>query len=226
MRIRIVALALSLALLSVVTLRCDGGGTPPPAADHYCFYMPTDEGNWWEYKVTVESMFSPREEYKLTLKIEETKKNYEGFPTAYVITVTREGYPPEEITVAPYETTCYVERVGWAFLTADVMEVGEWLQTGLVVDFPLEYGRDVKIKVPAEPPGAGEKRFKCREYFLDNGNEFKPEKWRELYAKDVGLIYYENDFKQYQIDPFELVDWRIVKYELKNYFVKEHQPPA
>jgi hypothetical protein len=183
--------------------------------------MPTDEGNWWEYKVTVESMFSPRQEYKLTLKIEETKDNYEGFPTAYVITVTKEGSSPEEITVAPYETTCYVERVGWAFLTADVMEVGEWSQTGLVCDFPLKYQRDVEIKVPASSD-----RFKCREYYFDNGNEFEPETWRELYAKDVGLVYYEYDFKQYRIDPFELVDWRKVKYELKNKSVKKHQPPA
>ena len=222
MRTRIVALALSLALLSVITLRCDDGGTPiPPRADHYCFYMPTDLGNRWEYKVTVESMFSPRDEYKLTLEIKEIKKDYEGFRDAYVITVTKEGYPPEEIVAAPYEETCYLERVGWAFLAADVMEVGEWSQTGLVADFPLEYRRDVDIKAPVRKDS-----FKCREYSYDNGNEFKPETWRELYAEKVGLVYYENDFKQYRVDPFEIIDWRSVKYELTGYEVKEHQAPA
>jgi hypothetical protein len=218
MRIRVLAYAIFVALLAVSSLTCDNGSTPPPPAEeHYCAYMPTDEGNWWEYKVTVESMFSPREEYKLTLKIEETKNNYEGFPTAYVITLTKEGSPSEEIIVAPSETTCYVERVAWAFLAADAMQYGEWTQTGLVCDFPLEYQRDVQIKVPAS-----EDKFKCREYYYDNDKEFEPEKWRELYAKDVGLVYYENEFKQYQIDPFELVDWRKVKYELKNYSVKAH----
>ncbi len=218
MRTKVVALTLALGVLLIVTNRCDGGDPPPPpAADNYCAYLPTDLGNWWEYKVTVESMFSPREEYKLTLEMKDTKDNYEGFPTVYIITVTKEGSSPEEIIVAPDGDDCYVERVAWAYLIGDAMYVGEWSQTGLVGDFPLEYGRDVEVKVPAQRD-----KFRCREYFLDNGNEFKPESWRELYAKDVGLVYYENDFKQYQIDPFELVDWRVVKYELKGYNVKKH----
>jgi hypothetical protein len=222
MRTRVLALTSALAFSIMATVQCDDGSTPPPPApDHYCIYMPTDEGNWWEYKVTVESMFSPRDEYKVRMEITETKDNYEGFPTAYVITVTKEGSPPEEITVAPSDTTCYLERVGWAFLTADAMEVGEWSQTGLICDFPLEYGRDVWIKVPARKD-----RFKCREYYFDNGHEFRPEKWRELYTDDLGLVYYEYDFKQYQIDPFELIDWRIVKYELKNSHVKKHEAPT
>jgi hypothetical protein len=215
---KVVALTLALAFLLMATTRCDDESPPPPPApDNYCAYLPTDEGNWWEYKVTVESMFNPREEYKLTLEIKETKDNYEGFPTAYVITVTKEGSSPGEIIVAPDGDDCYLERVAWAFLIGDAMDVGEWSQTGLVGDFPLEYVRDVEVKVPAQKD-----EFKCREYFLDNGNEFKPESWRELYAKGVGLVYYENNFKQYQIDPFELVDWRLVKYELKGYDVKEH----
>lgn len=223
MRTRVLALALTLPFLLMATIRCDGGDPPRlPEADNYCAYLPTDLGNRWEYKVTVESMFSPRDEYKLTLEIKETKNNYyEGFRDAYVITVTKEGAPPEEIVAAPYEKTCYLERAGWAFLAADVMEVGEWSQTGLVADFPLEYRRDVNIKTPA-----GKDEFNCREYSYDNGNEFKPESWRELYAEKVGLVYYENDFKQYRVDPFELTDWRSVKYELTGYEVKNHQPPA
>ncbi|MEE9456062.1 MAG: hypothetical protein V3W11_02800 [bacterium] len=222
MRTKAVALTLALAFLLTATIRCDDGSPPPPPGpDNYCAYLPTALNNWWEYKVTVESMFSPREEYKLTLEIKDTKDNYEGFPTAYVITVTKEGSSPEEIIVAPDGDDCYVERVAWAYLIGDAMYVGEWSQTGLVGDFPLEYVRDVEIKVPAQKD-----EFRCREYFLDNGNEFKPESWRELYAKDVGLVYYENNFKQYQIDPFELVDWRVVKYELKGYDVKKHQAPT
>jgi hypothetical protein len=206
----------------MATIRCDDGTPPlPPEADNYCAYLPTALDNWWEYKVTVESMFSPREEYKLTLEIKETKDNYEGFPTVYVITVTEEGSPSREIIAGPEGDKCYIERVSWAYLVGDVMDVGEWSQTGLVGDFPLEYVGDVEVKVPAQTD-----KFKCREYSLDNGNEFKPESWRELYAKDVGLVYYENDFKQYRIDPFEPVDWRVVKYELKDYYVKEHQAPT
>ncbi len=222
MRAKVVILTSALAFLLMTALSCDDGSPPPPPEpDNYCAYFPTDEGNWWEYKVTVESMFSPREEYKLTLRITDTKDNYEGFPTAYVVTVTKEGNPPEEIVVAPDGDECYVERVSWAYLIGDGMEVGEWSQTGLVGDFPLEYARDLKVKVPARTD-----RFRCRELYFDNGNEFRPESWRELYAKDVGLVFYENNFKQYQIDPFEIVDWRTVKYELKNYYVKEHQAPT
>lgn len=218
MRTKALTLAFAWAFLLMAAIRCDDGSPPPlPEPDNYCAYFPTDEGNWWEYKVTVESMFSPREEYKLTLEITDTKDNYERFRTAYVITVTKEGSPPGEIIAAPEDDDCYIERVAWAYLIGDGMEVGEWSQTGLVGDFPLEYARDVNVKVPARKD-----KFKCRELYFDNGNEFKPEDWLEFYAKDVGLVYYENNFKQYQIDPFELVDWRFVKYELRDYYVKEH----
>lgn len=224
MRTTELASALVIGFMLIAAAGCESDGTIPPAADHYCKYMPTDVGNRWEYKVTVESMFSPREEYKLTYEIKSTKSPYaEGFPTGYIVTVTQEGGSPEQIALAPYENKCYLERAMMAYLIEDEMEKGVWNQTGLVNDRPLEYRRDVQITVPAGTFGKNEG---CRELFFDNGDEFKPEKWRELYAEGVGLVYYENDFKQYRLEPFELTDWRQVKYELTDYVVKKHETPA
>jgi hypothetical protein len=58
--------------------------------------MPTDVGNWWEYAVTVDGMFNPREEYKLTYEITKTEDVYKGFEVAYVVEVTstKEGVQP------------------------------------------------------------------------------------------------------------------------------------
>jgi phage pi2 protein 07 len=214
MRTKEVALAFAISCLVMALAGCDDDTEPPPAEDHHCIYMPTDVGNRWEYKVTVDSMFNPREEYKLTYEMKSTKNPYEGFPAGYIVTITKEGGSPEEIIAAPFEKKCYLERVRWAFLAEDDMKVGEWSQTGLIVDFPLEYRRDVEVTVPSG-------KFKCRELFFDNGNEFRPEKWSELYAENVGLVYYENDFKQYQVEPFELIDSRLVKYEIIEYNVRK-----
>ena len=215
MRTLELALALAVVSLSVATIGCNDDGPPPPEVDHHCKYFPTDVGNWWEYKVTVESMFSPREEYKLTYEMKSVKRPYDGFPAGYVVTVTKEGRSPEQIIAAPFEKKCYLERAMMAYLLEDEMEKGVWNQTGVVNDFPLEYRRDVEVTVPKG-------KFKCREFSFDTGNEFKPENWQELYAENLGLVYYKNDFKQYRVDPFELTDWRLVKYELVDCDVREH----
>ncbi|MEE8640366.1 MAG: hypothetical protein V3T41_08150 [bacterium] len=221
MRTSAAVLILASAFSLAVTITCDGGTTPPPRAVNFCRHLPTVEGNKWEYKVTADSMYGAPEEYKLTFEITGRTDQYDEFPLAYVITITRNGRQAGEVIVAPSGNACFVKRVGRACLIEDEMQVGEWSQTGLIVDFPLEYRRDVKIKVPAEPPEAGKEKFKCREFFRDNENALKPEMWRELYAVGVGLVYYENNFKEYRIDPFELVDWRMVTYELTSYHVQE-----
>ncbi len=192
---------------------------PPESPRNFCRHLPTVVGNKWEYNVTVDSKFSPRREYKLTFEITEAKTGDLDVPRAYVITVTPESGLPEQLTVAAADDKCYVERAGWAYLLEDDMKVGVRSQTGLIVDRPLEYRRDVEIKAPTRPPQPA--IFKCRELFYDNGQEFKPETWRELYADGVGLVYYENKFKQYRVDPFELVDWRVVTYELTSYDVQK-----
>ncbi len=221
MRISVVALTIAVSLMIFVAVRCDDDVPPPPAAENFCRYMPTDVGNWWEYKVTIESMFSPLDEHKLTMKINETKSG-EGVPIAYVVNVTEDGQPAKDIVVAPVESTCYVERVGWAYLIADDMQIGEWSQTGLVDDRPLEYFRDVKVTLPPAPGKSGKEKKTAREFYRDTGNEFRPEAWVERFVENIGLVYYEYSIKQYQIDPFELVDWRVVKYELTAYNVKAH----
>ncbi len=220
MRTGVVGLTITAALMCFAGVKCDNGVPPPPTPENYCKYMPTEVGNWWEYKVTVESMFSPREEYKLTMKIDETKSGYEGVPLAYVIKVTENGKPAIDIVIAPVEKTCYVERVAWAYLIADDTQVGEWSQTGLVDDHPLEYVRDVQVTVPP-PPGKNEKEKRiARELYRDTEKEFEPETWAERFVENIGLVNYEYNFKLYQIDPFELVDWRVVKYELTDYNVR------
>ena len=53
--------------------------------------------------------------------------------------------------------------------------------------------------------------------------ESKPEEWREYYAKDVGLVKYVNNYKEYKgSEPPELVDWRNEVYELVSHNVKLH----
>jgi hypothetical protein len=210
---------LASALLPAATTTCGGVTEPPPPPVNLCRHLPTVEGNKWEYKVTADSMYGALEEYKLTFEITARTDIYDEFPLAYVITITRNGRQAGEVFVAPSGTACFVKRVGRACLIKDGMRMDEWSQTGLIVDFPLEYRRNVKIKVPAEPPEGG--KFTCKELFLDNGNEMKPETWRELYAVGVGMVYYENDFKEYRGDPYELVDWRMVTYELTSYYVQE-----
>jgi hypothetical protein len=221
MRTSVVALTIMITLMVFAAVRCDDGVTPVPPPENFCKYMPTTVGNQWEYKVVVESMFNPREEYKLTMKIEDTKSS-EGVPLAYVVSVTEDGKPAKDIVVAPVEDVCYVERVGWAYLIADDMQIGEWSQTGLIDDRPLEYVRDVKVTVPPAPGKSEKEKKTARELCRDTGNEFEPEAWAERFVDGIGLVYYEYNFKQYQIDPFELVDWRVVKYELTAYNVVAH----
>ena len=218
MRTSAALLILASAFSLAVTTTCND---PPDLIPdvNLCRHLPTVEGNRWEYKVTADSMYGAPEEYKLTFEITARTDRYDEFPLAYVITITRNGRQEGEVVVAPSGNACFVKRVGRACLIEDDMQVGEWSQTGLIVDFPLEYRRDVKIKVPAEPPEGG--KFTCKELFLDNENALKPEMWRELYAAGVGLVCYENDFKEYRVDPFELVDWRMVTYELTSYHVQE-----
>lgn len=221
MRTSVLAVTMTLVLMIFAVVGCDDNVVPPEQPENYCKYMPTTVGNQWEYKVVVESMFNPREEYKLTMKIEDTK-NSEGVPLAYVISVTEDGKPAKDIVVAPVEDVCYVERVGWAYLIADDMQIGEWSRTGLVDDRPLEYVRDVKVTVPPAPGKTEKEKKTARELYRATENEFEPETWAERFVENIGLFYYEYNFKQYQIDPFELVDWRVVKYELTAYNVMAH----
>jgi hypothetical protein len=208
---------LAYGLLLITVISCDGTGPeliPPPPP--YCHYMPMDVGNKWEYKVTVDSKYNPKEEYKLLYEIKKTESAYKGFPKVYVITVTEEGSPSSEIMGAYDDDKCYIERKMWAYLVEDDMVIGVWTQTGLVADFPLEYIRDVNVKVPA-----GE--WQCRELAKETESETKPEEWREYFAEDVGLVRYENAYKEYKNSvPPELVDWRNEVHELSSYTVKEH----
>jgi len=206
--------------LLIAIISCDDGPIPPLEEPPYCHYMPTDVGNRWEYRVTVDSKYNPREEYKLVYEIKTTEQVYKGFPLAYVITVTKEGAPSYIYAacrkVDEDDVICYIERTMWAYLVQDKMDVGVWTQTGLVYDKPLEYVRDVSVKVPA-----GE--WPCRELAFDNESESKPEVWREYYAEDVGLVKYVNNYKEYKgSEPPELVDWRNEVHELVAYAVKEH----
>ena len=217
-----VILFLAFGVLMITALSCDDDPPPIPEAVHYCNYLPTDfvndQGNKWVYQVVEESKFGPREEYKLTYEITSTKQNYEGFPTAYVITVTGQGSPPYDVIVAPDDVTCYVERQMWSYLIANTIEIGGWTQTGLVNDLPLEYRRNVQVDVPAGKFG---KDDICVELYYDNENEVEPEYWRENYALYYGLVRYENSYKKYDSVTYELLDWRSVKYELESYDVPE-----
>ena len=86
----------------------------------------------------------------------------------------------------------------------------------MVYDKPLEYVRDVKVAVP-------DGEYQCRELAFYNKSESKPEEWREYYAKDVGLVKYVNNYKEYKgSEPPELVDWRNEVYELVSHNVKLH----
>jgi hypothetical protein len=216
---KILISALTLGTLLVVTLSCDDG-TIDQEPLPYCHYMPTDLANWWEYAVTVESMFNPREEYKLKYEITSTKDVYKGFEVAYVITVTstKEGVQPREIIVAPAdEDKCYVERAMWSYLIEDDIVKGVWSQTGLVADFPLQYRRDENVVVP-------EGKFECVNLHYDNANEVEPEYWDEYYAWDVGLVKYVNEEKEYEDRSLmRLIDWRTETHELVDHYVVPHE---
>lgn len=219
---------LAFGVLMITALSCDDTPPPPPESVNYCNYLPTDfennKGNKWVYQVVEESKFGPREEYKLTYEITSTKQDYEGFRTAYVITVTPQGSPPYDIHVAPEDVTCYVERQIWSYLIANTIEIGGRTQTGLVNDIPLQCRRNVKVDVPAGKFGEGEI---CVELYYDNENVLEPEYWREVYALYYGLVRYENSYKKYDMVTGELLDWRSVTYELENYDVpdRDAQPP-
>ena len=203
---------LAFSVLIITALSCDDTPPPPPESVNYCNYLPTDyennKGNKWVYQVVEESKFGPREEYKLTYEITSTKQDYEGFRTAYVITVTQQGSPPYGVIVAPDDVTCYVERQMWSYLIANKIKISGWTQTGLVNDLPLRYRRNVQVDVPAGKFG------ECVELYYDNKNELEPEYWREVYAQYYGLVRYENSYKKYDMVTSELLDWRSVKYEL------------
>jgi hypothetical protein len=210
--------------LLIVILGCNDNPSPPEAPPAYCHYMPTDVGNKWEYRVTIDSKYNPREEYKLVYEIKSTKPNYEGFPLAYVVTISKDGGSSTELILACGGDDlgldqCYVERISWAYLMEDEgLLVGVWTQTGLVDDEPLEYVRKVDVTVPAGG-------FQCRELIRDNQREFKPQEWHEYYAEDVGLVKYENFYKEYKgSEPPELVDWRNEVHELVSFENKHPQP--
>ena len=201
--------ALAAVLLLIAIIGCDDSPKIEPEVPAYCHYMPTDLGNKWEYRVTVDSKYNPREEYKLVYEIKSTKQDYEGFPVAYVLTITKDGGSSTELILACEDDKCYVERVSWAYLMEDDgFDIGVWTQTGLVDDEPLEYVRKIRVTVPY-----GEEQ--CRELFWDNQREFKPQERHEYYAEDVGLVKYENFYKEYKgSEPPELIDWRNEVHEL------------
>ena len=219
-----VILFLAFSVLMITALSCDGDPPPIPEPVHYCNYLPTDLGNKWVYQAVEESKFSPREEYKLTYEITSTKQGYEGFPKAYVITVTRQGSAPYDVIVAPDDVTLHVERRMWSYLIANTIKIGGWTQTGLVNDLPLEYRRNVTVDVPAGTFGENEI---CVELYYDNENEVEPEYWRENYAQYYGLVRYENGYTKYDMATGDLIDWRSVKYELESVDVPDwdKQPP-
>ncbi len=216
---KILVSALALGTLLVVAPSCDEDTIEPPRPP-FCRYMPTDLGNWWEYVVTVDSMFNPHEEYKLKYEITKEENVYKGFEVAYVITVTstKEGVQPREIMVAPAdEDKCYVERAMWSYLIEDDIVTGVWSQTGLVAEFPLQYRRDEKVVVPRD-------EFEiCKNLHFDNARELEPEYWDEYYARDVGLVKYVNEKKEYQDRSLlKLKDWRTETHELVDCSVPEY----
>jgi hypothetical protein len=205
--------------LLIAIIGCDDSPKIEPEVPAYCHYMPTDLYNKWEYRVTIDSKYNPRDEYKLVYEIKSTKQAYEGFPVAYVVTITKDGGSSTELVLACEDDKCYVERISWAYLMEDEgFLVSVWTQTGLVYDEPLEYVRNVDVTVPAGG-------FQCRELIRDNQREFKPQEWHEYYAEDVGLVKYENFYKEYKgSEPPELVDWRNEVHELVSFENKHPQP--
>jgi hypothetical protein len=201
---------LALAAVVCVALSCENEPTTPPVEEHYCAWMPTDAGNWWEYQVTEEARYSPPEIYKLKLEIYEVRNNYRntGRP-AYFISVSKDGKPQFDLIASALDDACYLERYGLpAYLMQDSITKGTWTQTGLVVDFPLQYRSDQRRTVPAG-------RFDCREMFYENASVYKPETWNEYYAERIGLIAYYYTYKEYDTSvPPQLLDWRSVSYEL------------
>ncbi len=185
-----------------------------PEGTDFCRYLPTAVGNEWVYKVSVESKYDPPDQYTLTYKITTTKKNYNGYATAYVITITKDGSPYGEITAVPDADAAYVERAMWSYVIADGMKLGGWSQSGLVYTGPMTYARDEAITVPAGDFPA------CRALVFDNADQFRPEIWTEDYAEDVGLVSYYDNYKEYESSPpYGLLDWRTVTYQLESYDV-------
>jgi hypothetical protein len=86
---------------------------------------------------------------------------------------------------------------------------GVWSQTGLVAEFPLQYRRDENVVVPRDT------FEKCINFHYDNANEVEPEYWDEYYARDVGLVKYVNEKKEYEDRSLlKLKDWRTETHEL------------
>jgi hypothetical protein len=172
--------------------------------------MPLGVGNWWEYQVTVETKGSPQRTYKVKYEITATKPNYKG-RLAYVIEVTEDGTPqPNIMAYGRGAGATYLDRGFWAILIWDTISSGMWTETGLVVDFPLRCGGGRQTALAGS--------FDCVVLYFENANELKPESWREYYVENVGLVEYENYYKEYDTSiPPHLVDWRTVTYELHEY---------
>ncbi|UCH79157.1 MAG: hypothetical protein JSU81_04210 [Candidatus Coatesbacteria bacterium] len=187
--------------------------------------MPTTVGNWWEYQVTEERSFTPPRTYKVRLEIYDEETNYQNKGRlAYLIDVQKDGVPQPDLTASPVagntseEDRCDLERNGlFVYLMQNNIAKGTWTQTGLVVDFPLQYRGD---QIRTTPAG----RFDCREMFYDNGNEYRPETWNEYYAENKGLVGFYYTYKEYDTSvPPRLIDWRTVTYELLDFNI---EPPT
>lgn len=203
---------LPLAALALAAASCDDDGpTVPEQAPNYCKWMPLDKGNWWEYQAVEERMFSPPEAYKLRFEITDVRENYKG-RRAYVISVSKDGKPQYDLLASALDDAAYIERSGsWAYLMADSITKGTWSQTGLTVDFPLQYRGDQRRTAPAG-------RFDCREMFRDNENEYKPQTWNEYYAEWIGMVGYYYTYKEYDTStPPQLLDWRTATYDLSEF---------
>jgi hypothetical protein len=204
------------ACACLLVASCDNGETPVfPAASSYCHYMPLTVGNKWVYEVTTQTKYEPAAVNDYTFEVTATKRNYKGYTSAYIISITKDGNPAGELTAVNDNDAVYLDRAIWSYVMGEDMAVGGWTQTGFVNEEPLQYLRSETIAVPAGEFGD------CRSLLADNNNEFTPESWKECYAKGVGLVYYINNHKEYESTvPYNLIDWRTVEYQLKSYVVK------
>jgi hypothetical protein len=173
--------------------------------------MPLAVGNWWEYQVTEERSFTPPQSYKVKYEITATRPHCRACP-AYVIEVTKDGTPQLHIMAWGRGAT-YLERgSSEAILIWDTISIGDWTETGLVVDFPLQ----CVSRGGAVPPGGSDYVV----LYFETENEYKPETWREGYVGNVGLLDYYYTYKEYDTStPPKLVEWRTVTYELADYNV-------
>lgn len=213
---RLIAIVFGSACVMLLAASCDNGETPVfPGETSYCHYMPLTVGNKWIYEVTTQTKYEPAIVNQYTFEVTATKRNYKGYASAYVISVLKDGSPLGELTAINDNDAVYLDRAMWSFVMGEGMEVGGWTQTGFVHEAPLQYLRSEMISVPAGDFDG------CRALLTDNNNEFTPESWKECYAKDIGLVYYVNNFKEYESTvPYNLIDWRTVEYELKSYVIK------